>query len=224
FTRRYFTRALAVATLPAMLSRSASGQSSGLFQHGVESGDPLADRVILWTRVTPPVDEDSIPVEWVVASDLALQDVALDPLLPVSRRYSIELRGGALSADGHLEYTAEGRTEANLKTLTIKDARVDYVHTRESTAYETQVSKAAVKTARNLQDKPETLIRIDHGEIRNSEFGFVNEAAKPPYRVFVNNGALRFENISNHLSEGSGMVTPVEMARGVFLNTELQSR
>ncbi len=24
-----------------------------VFRHGVASGDPLADRVILWTRVTP---------------------------------------------------------------------------------------------------------------------------------------------------------------------------
>jgi hypothetical protein len=150
-----------------------------------------------------------------INTDLALQDVALEPLLPVSRRYSIELRGGALSADGHLEYTAEGRTEANLKTLTIEDARVDYVHTRESAAQETQVGKAAVKTARNLQDNPETLIRIDHGEIKNSEFAFVNEAAKPPYRVFLSNGALRFENISNHLSEGIGIV----ILTGKFMGT-----
>lgn len=150
-----------------------------------------------------------------INADLALQDVALEPLLPVSRRYSIELRGGALSADGHLEYTAEGRTEANLKTLTIEDARMDYVHTRESAAQETQVGKAAVKTAGSLQDKPETLVRIDRGEITNSEFGFVNEAAKPPYRVFLSNGALRFENISNHLSEGSGTVT----LTGKFMGT-----
>jgi hypothetical protein len=64
-----------------------------------------------------------------------------------------------------------------------------------------------VKTAKKLQNKPNTLIRIDHGAITNSEFGFVNEAAKPPYRVFLSNGALQLENISNHLSEGSGTVT-----------------
>ena len=150
-----------------------------------------------------------------INADLVLQDVALEPLLPVSRRYNIQVRGGVLSADGHLKYTAEGRTEANLKTLTIEDARVDYVHTRDSTAQETQVGHAAVKTAKNLQDKPETLIRIDHGKIKNSEFGFVNEAAKPSYRVFLGNGALRLENISNHLSEGSGIVT----LTGAFMGT-----
>ena len=84
---------------------------------------------------------------------------------------------------------------------------MDYVHTPETTVKETQVGHATVKTAKKLQNKPETLIRIDHGEIKNSEFGFVNEAAKPPYRVFLSNGELRLENISNHLSEGSGTVT-----------------
>lgn len=150
-----------------------------------------------------------------INADLVLQDVPLEPLLPISRRYNIELRGGAVSADGHLEYAADGRTEANLKTLSIENARVDYVHLRESTAQEAQVGKAELKSASNLQDSPETLVRIDHGEINHSEFGFVNEAAKPPYRVFLSNGALRFENISNHLSEGSGSVT----LTGKFMGT-----
>ncbi len=142
-----------------------------------------------------------------IDADMALQQVALEPFLPVTGRYNVQVRGGVLSADGHLEYTAEGETEATLKTLTIEHARVDYVHTSETTAKETQVGQATVKTAKKLQNKPNTLIRIDHGAITNSDFGFVNEAAKPPYRIFLSNGALQLENISNHLSEGSGTVT-----------------
>jgi alkaline phosphatase D len=34
------------------------------FYHGIASGDPLADRVIIWTRVTPEFVSDSIPVIW----------------------------------------------------------------------------------------------------------------------------------------------------------------
>ena len=99
------------------------------------------------------------------------------------------------------------RPQANLKMLTIENARVDYVHTSQTTAKEKhRWGHAAVKTAKKLQNKPETLIRIDHGELKNSEFGFINEAAKPPYRVFLSNGALHLENISNHLSEGSALV------------------
>jgi len=147
--------------------------------------------------------------------DMALQHVALEPLLPVSGRYNVQLRGGVLSADRHLEYTAEGRTEANLRTLATENVRVDYVHLPETTGKEAQVGQAVVKTAKEIQNKPETLIRIDHGEIKSSEFGFVNEAAKPPYRVFLSNGELQLDNISNHLSEGHSTVT----LTGKFMGT-----
>ncbi len=39
------------------------------FYHGVASGDPLPDRVIIWTRVTPEKLESKIPVKWEVAED-----------------------------------------------------------------------------------------------------------------------------------------------------------
>jgi alkaline phosphatase D len=43
----------------------------GLFAHGVASGDPLADRVILWTRVSV---ETATDVFWEMARDLAFSD------------------------------------------------------------------------------------------------------------------------------------------------------
>ncbi|HKP01007.1 MAG TPA: DUF748 domain-containing protein, partial [Nitrospiraceae bacterium] len=147
--------------------------------------------------------------------DLALQHVALEPLLPVTGRYNITIQGGQLSADGRLEYTPEGETTANLKTMTIEGVRVDYAHSSETRAKETQTGRAAVKTARQLQNKSGTLIRIDHGEITDSEFGFVNTAAKPPYRVFLSRGALHLDHISNHLIEGSGSIT----LTGAFMGT-----
>lgn len=43
------------------------------FYHGVASGDPLTDRVIIWTRVT--TNQESVPVHWRVATDTALTNV-----------------------------------------------------------------------------------------------------------------------------------------------------
>jgi len=78
--REFFKRAggaaLAVGT-PSMLSACGgrgdddpipSSPGSGLFRHGVASGDPLADRVILWTRVTPDTSA-TVTVECTVATD-----------------------------------------------------------------------------------------------------------------------------------------------------------
>jgi alkaline phosphatase D len=46
------------------------------FAHGVASGDPLQDRVIIWTRVT--TDEPSVEVSWRVTRDPALTDVVAE--------------------------------------------------------------------------------------------------------------------------------------------------
>lgn len=47
------------------------------FYHGVASGDPLEDRVIIWTRVTPTKDT-LIPVYWVMALDTGFQTVVAE--------------------------------------------------------------------------------------------------------------------------------------------------
>ncbi len=43
--------------------------------HGIASGDPLPDRVILWTRVTPPKADAELEVRWAVAEDPQLRRV-----------------------------------------------------------------------------------------------------------------------------------------------------
>ncbi|RQM33747.1 alkaline phosphatase [Rhodococcus ruber] len=72
---------LGAAALAAVCASPASAQNS-VFAHGVASGDPLPDRVILWTRVTPA--PDAVPgsglgaataVRWEVATDGDFRDV-----------------------------------------------------------------------------------------------------------------------------------------------------
>jgi len=45
------------------------------FYHGVASGDPLQDRVIIWTRVTPQDSLPEIDVKWEVAEDTEFNQV-----------------------------------------------------------------------------------------------------------------------------------------------------
>lgn len=77
-TRREFLRvsaltagAVAVSTgLSGCFSSDSDDDRAVGFQHGVASGDPLQDRVLLWTRVTPEDDDASdISVGWEVATD-----------------------------------------------------------------------------------------------------------------------------------------------------------
>ena len=46
------------------------------FYHGVASGDPLSDRVILWTRVTDDtLTLDSVQVDWRIATDTSMNNI-----------------------------------------------------------------------------------------------------------------------------------------------------
>ena len=59
--------------------RSVSEPRTGyLFQHGVASGDPLSDRVILWTRITPQQADTYVSYRWRVALDRALSQVVAE--------------------------------------------------------------------------------------------------------------------------------------------------
>jgi alkaline phosphatase D len=54
---------------------AAQNRRDFAFDHGVASGDPLHDRVILWTRVSPPNWYDEVEVTWRVARDPKMQRV-----------------------------------------------------------------------------------------------------------------------------------------------------
>ncbi len=62
--------------LGALAAQSHAMQSASLrFTHGVASGDPLADRIILWTRAVPLAPERALQVSWQVAEDVAFTRV-----------------------------------------------------------------------------------------------------------------------------------------------------
>ena len=115
----------------------------------------------------------------------ALQHVALEPLLPVTERYNIQIHGGVLSAEGHLEYTAEGETEANLEDARPLSMPGGLCSHSRNDRKEAQAGQAVSEDRQEAPEQSGDLIRIDHGAIKNSEFGFVNQAAEPPYRVFL---------------------------------------
>ncbi len=51
------------------------------FAHGVSSGDPLEDRVILWTRITQARPDGPVAVGWQIATDPAMSDVVASGLV-----------------------------------------------------------------------------------------------------------------------------------------------
>ena len=81
--RRSTAAALAAIATP-IVSRPAIGQTRFFdypFQLGIASGNPVADGMVLWTRLAPaPLDgggmpNEVVPVDWAVANDEAMTDI-----------------------------------------------------------------------------------------------------------------------------------------------------
>jgi alkaline phosphatase D len=140
--RRRFIRQMCSSTLLAAgglgiaacrTTREGVGQSDSLavrFSHGVASGDPLTDRVILWTRVTPENtgEEREINIHWHVANDREMQDIVVAGIATTGpdRDYTVKVDAFGLAAGRTYYYrfstggaqSAIGRT----KTLPGDDA------------------------------------------------------------------------------------------------------
>ena len=92
----------------------------GPFLEGVASGDPLGDRVVLWTRVT---SDGPVEVDWVVASDPALREVvasgraAAEP--SADHTVKVDARGLEPGATYYYAFEAGGERSAVGRTKTL---------------------------------------------------------------------------------------------------------
>jgi len=68
---RYLTYFLPIILLFSCKATDQSPvyESVNIFRHGVASGDPLEDRVIIWTRISSPYPDSLFRVKWEVARD-----------------------------------------------------------------------------------------------------------------------------------------------------------
>lgn len=99
------------------------------FYHGVASGDPLADRVILWTRVTPDDSLARIDVTWEVAETPDFKSIYKSDTVSTApaRDYTVKVDVDALKP-GHTYYyrfSALGKTSTVGRTKTTPVAGVD---------------------------------------------------------------------------------------------------
>jgi len=69
------------------------------FYHGVASGDPLPDAVVIWTRITPTADQP-IDVDWEMATDTAFANITASGMYTtdIDRDYTVKLDVAGLNA------------------------------------------------------------------------------------------------------------------------------
>ena len=91
---------LAASALPLIAGQGQAAASlppALAFLHGVASGDPLQDRVILWTRVSTPL-AGPVTVGYVIATDPALTVVVQtgSVITDASRDYTVKIDAAGL--------------------------------------------------------------------------------------------------------------------------------
>ena len=133
FVRQITLGAAALGTLPLAACGGGDDDAPAVqFAHGVASGDPLADRVILWTRVTPPADFSAeIPVQWEVASDAAFASIVARGELRTSaaRDYTVKVDATGLkpATAYHYRFKAFEATSPTGRTRTLPTGSVAQV-------------------------------------------------------------------------------------------------
>jgi alkaline phosphatase D len=92
------------------------------FYHGVASGDPLPDRVIIWTRVTPEDSLPSIDVYWEVSADENFSSITSSNTFTTTpaRDYTVKVDVTGLAPDQpyYYRFTALGKTSLIGRTKT----------------------------------------------------------------------------------------------------------
>jgi len=103
------------------------------FRHGVASGDPLADRVILWTRVSPQDGSGSGPIAtdwWISRDPLGLDVVGGGQAEALAERdFTLKIDAGGLEPGTNYFYGFMTRTGLSPigRTRTLPVGRVDQV-------------------------------------------------------------------------------------------------
>ena len=100
------------------------------FYHGVASGDPLSDRVIIWTRVTPQNGEEQIEVRWRCATDPELSSIVREGTASArsAADYTVKVDVDGLQPGTvyYYGFIANGRASLTGRTRTLPTGTVDH--------------------------------------------------------------------------------------------------
>jgi alkaline phosphatase D len=114
---------------PAAARPPAAGSGRLAFRHGVASGDPLPDAVVLWTRVTPRPGDDPgsgrgpvVPVTWEVATDAAFRRIMRSGTVPAGperdHTVKVDATGLAPATTYWYRFRSQGTTSKTGRTRT----------------------------------------------------------------------------------------------------------
>jgi hypothetical protein len=93
-------------------------------------------------------------------------------------------------------------TNVDIARAAITGIRVDYIHTAPTASVEQERRTGATRAVRATSNAPDLRYRIGELTISRGNFGFVNKAVSPSYRIFLSDTDLVISNLSNQKGEG----------------------
>ncbi|WP_417520682.1 alkaline phosphatase D family protein [Marinobacter sp.] len=138
-TRRDFLKASAMGMGAVVVSTGLAGcvfdsddKRSTEFTHGVASGDPLADGVVLWTRVVPNKEfEKAVSVAWEVATDSGFENLIHSGTAEARNAHDftvkVDVRGLTSGQTYYYRFRTSDSQSPVGKTLTLPEGSLDSV-------------------------------------------------------------------------------------------------
>jgi alkaline phosphatase D len=185
YSRRQFIGGAlgSVAAFPALAWAARQPPDAGrVFRHGVASGDPLTDRVVLWTRATPRLDATgAMSVTWRVADDERLERVV---------------------ASGNVETGASRDFTVKVDAATLRPGRTYYY------AFEAGGERSPIGRTRTLPQDDVTRVRLASVSCSNYPAGYFNVyrclANRDDLDAVVHLGDYIYEFANGVYGDGSG--------------------
>jgi alkaline phosphatase D len=163
FSRRDFLAAGALAigsSSMAGIGRVFARQGSeAVFRHGVASGDPLRDRVVIWTRVTPGSPGEVVDVGWMIARD---------------NRMSRPVASGSVRTSAERDYTVK------LDAVALEPGATYYYR------FSARGARSPVGRTRTLPPRPTRRVRLAVVSCANLPFGYFNVYSRIAARTDLN--------------------------------------
>jgi alkaline phosphatase D len=199
--------AMAGCSAPAVPAAAAAGAAgpwsepaNGLFRHGVASGDPLTDRVILWTRVSPRRN-GPVAVRWEMAAD------------PGFRRI---VNQGVVTALPDRDHTVK------VDAMGLEPGRTYYYR------FDAGGEASPVGRTRTLPERTVSRLRLAVASCSNLPFGYFNAyariAARSDLDLVLHLGDYLYEYPSGTYGDGSELGRAHEPAHEIVSLADYRQR
>jgi alkaline phosphatase D len=178
--RLFLSTSSAAAALPLTRTVRLDAQVDPVFRHGVASGDPLIDRVMLWTRVSVPGPTET--VAWVMARDPKFARIVArgEQQTGTGRDFTVKVDVGGLEPGTTYYYR-----------------------------FEAAKARSAIGRTRTLPGREVSRIRLGVASCSNYPFGYFNAYAALARRADLDAVLHLGDYIYEYANRGFGDGTPL---------------